>query len=211
MKKRDYKNFSVGSIYHIYNRGNNKENIFFDEQDYRAFLYRIALAMKIDKEIIENSDLLNSPKSRIRISPFPKNTFKIHTFCLMPNHFHFLIEQKSEEKIFKFLHKVCTSYSMYINKKYGRVGHLFQDRFKSVRVGTNEQLILVSSYIHANPVKDKLVSEFDKYKWSSYSDYINNRKLPITETEFLLDVFGGKENLKKELGAYMVSRRVLDI
>lgn len=211
MKTRDYRNLSEGSIYHIYNRGNNKENIFFDEQDYKAFLFRIALAIGVDKDRISNSPLLENTKSRIRISPSPKNTFKIHAFCLMPNHFHFLIEQNSEEKIFKLLHRVCTSYSMYINKKYGRVGHLFQDRFKSVRVGTNEQLMLVSSYIHINPVKDNLVSNSEEYKWSSYNDFVNNRSMPITNTDFILEVFGSVKNLKKQTNDYLLSRTRLDI
>lgn len=213
MKKRDYKNFSENSIYHVYNRGNNRECIFHDEQDYRAFLFRLGLAIGIKPEILNKNEITASPKSRVRISISPTAKFKIHSFCLMPNHFHILLEQCSEDKISGLIHKVCTSFSMYINKKYKRVGHVFQDRFKSVLIENNPQLLWTSAYIHMNPVKDKIVANPFDYKWSSYNDFADNRNLPIISRNLIIPTFGSKKNFIKETLSLPkdMSRRVLDI
>jgi len=213
MNKRDYKNFSENSIYHIYNRGNNREKIFFDEQDYRAFLFRISLAFGIDLKIINREELMKMPKSRIRISFSSTDVFKLHSFCLMPNHFHLLIEQCSKGSISKLMHKLCTSFSMYMNKKYKRVGHIFQDRFKSVTIKNNSQLMWVSSYIHMNPVKSKITVNPYDYKWSSYNDFASDRNLPITCKDLIGPIFGTKENFIKETFTLSknMSRTRLDI
>lgn len=198
MRRRDHKKFTTGSIHHIYNRGNNKERIFFDEQDYRAFLFRISLALGIDPKIIDKEELLRMPKSRIRISTSKKDIFKLHSFCLMPNHFHLLLEQCEEGSISRFIHKISTSFSMYINKKYKRVGHVFQDRFKSVLIESNNQLMWASSYINMNPVKDGLVINPYEYKWSSYNDFADNRNLPIISKDLIGEIFNSKENFIRE-------------
>ncbi len=93
---------------------------------------------------------------------------------------------------------VFTSFSKYLNLKYQRVGHIFQDKFKSVQIETNSQLMLVSSYIHMNPVKDSLVNKPESYKWSSYIDFIIDRKNPIIHTQFLTEVFQNKNNFINE-------------
>jgi len=198
MGNRDYKNFSKGCIYHLYNRGNNKEIIFRDEQDYRALLFRLGLALGIEKEDLNGCEITKSPKSKIRIKSLETNNFKLHAFCLMPNHLHFLIEQCGDESISKLLLKVFTSFSKYINLKHKRVGHVFQDKFKSVRIKTNPQLMLISSYIHMNPIKDSLVNKPEEYKWSSYNDFIFDRKNPIVHKQFLIEVFGDTKNFINE-------------
>lgn len=198
MRNRDYKNLSSGEIYHIYNRGNNKERIFFDEQDYRAFLFRLGLGIGIKLDELNKNDLTKSPKSRVRITKSPDGLFKLHSFCLMPNHFHLLIEQCSDISISKLMSKVCTSFSMYINKKYKRVGHIFQDRFKSVIIENNQQLMWTSAYIHTNPIKDKIVMNPYEYRWSSYTDFSDNRNLPITYKDLIGVIFGTKESFIKE-------------
>ena len=198
MKNRDYKNFTKGSIYHLYNRGDNKEIVFRDEQDYRAFLFRLGLGLGIKKQDLNQNQLTRSVASRIRIEGSKPNNFKLHAFSLMPNHLHLLIEQCSEETMSKLLLKVFTSFSKYINKKYNRVGHVFQDAFKAVRIETNPQLMLVSSYIHMNAVKDSLVSQPENYKWSSYNDFIVEGKNPILTKDFLTEVFGGTKNFINE-------------
>jgi REP element-mobilizing transposase RayT len=197
MKNRDYKNFTPDSIWHIYNRGNNKEKIFFDDQDYKAFLFRIGLALGFELETLQKEKFISIPSSRIRINA-EKNLFKLHVFCLMPNHFHLLIEQTGDVPISKLISQMCTSYSMYINKKYKRVGHLFQDKFKAVLIEGNPQLMWTSAYIHMNAVKDGLVKYPEEYEWSSYTDYTFDRNLPIVSRELLLETFGNIENFKKE-------------
>jgi len=194
MKNRDYKNLAPGSIVHIFNRGNNREKIFRDEQDYTAFIFRIALALGYTDDELKN--FIKIPYSRIRITPSPKGTFKLHAFCLMPNHFHLLIEQCGDSSVSDLISKICTSFSMYINKKYNRVGHVFQERFKSVLIESNNQLMWISSYIHMNPVKDKISTEPSLYEWSSYKEFMDKRNLPIVYKDLLLEVFDG--NIEKE-------------
>ncbi len=197
MNNRDYKEFASGSIVHVYNRGNNKEKIFFDEQDYRAFLFRLGLALGFNEKELSSHSLISMPYSRIRITNTNKDDFRLHSFCLMPNHFHLLIEQRKDNSISMLVLKICTSYAKYINKKYSRVGHIFQDKFKSVIIEDDPQLMWVSAYIHMNPVKDRLVKHPRDYKWSSYNDFTEKRNLNIVHTDFLKSIFG-KENFEKE-------------
>ena len=197
MNNRDYKEFARGVIVHIYNRGNNRENIFYDDQNYRAFIFRIGLALGFGQKELSH-ELCNSPHSRIRIVGTHKNDFKLHAFCLMPNHFHLLIEQCGDISISKSISKICTSYARYINKKYKRVGHIFQDCFKAINMESNPQLMWTSAYIHMNPVKDGVVKNPSKYDWSSYNDFALDRKLPIVYTDFLTSLFGNRNNFVTE-------------
>lgn len=201
-------------MYHLYNRGDNKEIIFRDEHDYRAFLFRLGLCLGIEKRDLNECEITMSPKSRIRVGNLELDSFKLHAFCLMPNHLHLLIEQCGDESISKLLLKVSTSFSKYINIKYKRVGHVFQDRFKSVCIEKNPQLMLVSSYIHMNPVKDSLVNKPEEYKWTSYNDFITDRKNPIVHKQFLTEVFGSTKNFIKEnikLYEKVVSKAAFDM
>jgi REP element-mobilizing transposase RayT len=197
MKNRDYKNFTTGSIVHVYNRGNNKEKIFFDEQDYKAFLFRLGLCLGLTEKELNQEKLTAMPYSRIRITETDKNNFKLHAFCLMSNHFHLLIEQVADVSISKLMSKLCTSYSKYINKKYKKVGHTFQDCFKATLIKTNPQLMWTSAYIHMNPVKDKIAKHPSDYQWSSYNDY-NNRNSLIVTKKLLVETFGDQKSFMEE-------------
>src|SRR3989344_5979963 len=157
MSKRDYKNFAPGTIFHVYNRGNNK--------DYKAFVFRIGLCLGFTEEELNKEKFMAMPYSRIRITETKRNDFKLHAFCLMPNHFHLLIEQCDDISISKLMSKLCTSYSKYINKKYKRVWHIFQDQFKAVLIENNPQLMWTSAYIHMNAVKDRIVKHPSEYMW----------------------------------------------
>lgn len=190
MKNRDYKQLATGSIVHVYNRGNNREKIFYDEKDYEAFLFRLSLALGYTTE--ELKSIIHIPNTRIRITPAQKNDFKLHAFSLMPNHFHLLLEQCGDASISNLVSKLCTSFSMYINKKHERVGHVFQDQFKCVLIESNEQLMWTSAYIHINSVKDNIVVNPEEYLWSSYNEFTGKRKLPIVHTDLLLSIFEGK-------------------
>lgn len=194
MSRRDYKEFSSDSIFHVYNRGNNKEKIFLDAQDYKAFLLRLGLCLGFSEEELNKEKLIALPYSRIRITGSNKDDFKLHAFSLMPNHFHLLIGQDGEVPISNIMLRICTSYAKYFNKKYKRVGHVFQDQFKSVLIENNAQFMWASSYIHMNPVKDRLVKFPSEHTWSSYTDFATDRNLPFVSRELLLLTFESKEN-----------------
>lgn len=209
MKRRDYKNFSRGSIQHVYNRGNNKETIFYDDEDYRGFLLRTGLALGYTKEELDAHPLTQVPYSRIRITDSRKGDFKLHAFCLMKNHFHFLIEQCSEVPVSKLVSKICTSYAMYLNKKYERVGHVFQDQFKAVLIESQPQFMWSAAYIHSNPSKDGYLEQPSLYKWSSFSCYLSNDlNLPFLYKDSLASII--KNDFEKETHKIM-SRMPLDI
>jgi REP element-mobilizing transposase RayT len=180
MKNRDYKEFAANQFYHIYNRGQGKGDIFLDNADRKFFLLRL-------KENLwpEQATITPSPGGYIR-QLLPSKSFCLHCYCLMPNHFHFLLEQTSNLPISKLLAKVCTSYSKYFNKKYERVGHTFQDAFKAVLVVSDAQLLWLSAYIHQNPNVGGLVTKLSDYPWSSYLDYAGTRNGTLVDKSFIL-------------------------
>lgn len=183
MNSRDYKIFRSGSYYHIYNRGDNRENIFCDSQDYQNFLKRLAIVM--GEMPIPNA----GRRGALRIQSFSKGSFVILAFCLMPNHFHILIKQNGKHSIGQLMSRVCTSYSKYFNRKYNRVGHVFQDIFKSKLIESDEYIVLLSAYIHDNPPNPFV------YKYSSISEYLQAKPSHLCDPRFILSLFN--KNPKK--------------
>jgi len=191
MKNRDYKEFAANQFYHIYNRGQGKGDIFLDNADRKFFLLRL-------KENLwpEQATITPSPGGYIR-QLLPSKSFCLHCYCLMPNHFHFLLEQTSNLPISKLFAKVCTSYSKYFNKKYDRVGHVFQDQFKAVLIDNDIYLTWLSAYIHQNPKVAGLVNNLEEYQWSSYLDYIGKRSGKLCKKDLILGMVGGQEKYKQ--------------
>lgn len=195
MNKRDYKEFGTGEWYHIFTRGNDKMNVFRDHQDYEVFLNRLSRVLGLDAGLSQSTGhgqgapLTSTVRERIRVMPFERGAFTICAYCLMPNHFHFLIQQNSKIPISKLFLKVLTSYSMYFNRKYNHVGHVFQDRFKAVHIEDNTQLLHVSAYIHQNPKVARLVRDVPKWKYSSYPEYLQEKEGSICDKKIILEQF----------------------
>jgi len=162
MFTRDYKIFAPGEFFHIYNRGNNKQDIFLEDSDYEFFMLRLKQNLYPDK-----FDELN-------IQPLPPNSFSLVSYCLMPNHFHLLIRQNSEIPTSKLMLKICSSYAKVFNKKYERVGHLYQDQFKQILIDDDEYLKWVVAYIFQNPKVAGLVTHLSDYRWNSYREHVAN-------------------------------------
>jgi|SRR3989344_4142343 len=177
MKNRDYKQNTPDSYYHIYNRGNAKQDIFLEPDDYRFFLLRIVQNIFPDK--FENH----------RTPPLPDKAFSLTSYCLMPNHFHFLIKQNLNLPPSKLMSRISTSYSKYFNKKYNRVGHLFQDQFKQILVENNKYLLWLSAYIHQNPKTANIIKNAEDYKWSSYSSFLKPDKNNICDFSVIAEQF----------------------
>jgi len=130
-------------------RGNERRNIFLNEDDKMRFIETLYQKKQKDK-------------------------FYLHAFCLMDNHVHLMISEGTED-IAKIIKRIAVSYVFYFNKKYKRVGHLFQDRFKSEIVENDAYVLSLARYIHQNPVKANLVKSPGEYKWSSYYWYLNEK------------------------------------
>jgi putative transposase len=118
----------------------------------------------------------------------------------MPNHFHILIKQKTDNGISKFMANIQNSYARYFNTKHKRIGPLFQGQFKAVKIESEEQLLHVSRYIHLNPYSSALVKnyeELEKYEWSSLKEYLNTTLFPFCSKDDIQEYFK-KEGSYKE-------------
>ena len=203
MKNRDYKEFAPNEIYHIYNRGVGKMKIFLDDQDYGVFISR--LKENLFPEKVDDTKLSWLEKRRKLLPP---DSFSLVSYCLMPNHFHLVIKQLTDLPIGKIILKVCTSYSMYFNKKYNRVGTVFQDQFKAVLVENNGQLLWLSFYVHKNPLEAGLITEIEKYKWNSYLDYANLENDSLCKKDLLLEQFKNPQSFATHFKESLVSKEV---
>ena len=141
-----------GAFYHVYSRGNQKQTIFFSDEDRYFFL-----------------KILRDANERLGGT--------VHLYCLMDNHYHLALETP-EANLSLFMHFVNSAYSVYLNTKYGRCGHLFQGRFKAILVQADTYARTLAIYIHGNPVRNGMVDRPEHYSWSSCQDYYGMRKSP---------------------------------
>ncbi|MBP9670107.1 transposase [Candidatus Woesebacteria bacterium] len=191
--KNSVKEYEENGFYHIYNRGVEKRDVFLDDDDYKKFLSY--LKVYLDKPNLQGLTLKAEDGKTIPPSRVLRNfngEIDLQAYCLMPNHFHFLIHQHDERSIASFMQALITKYSMYFNKKYKRVGGLFQGRYKTVRIVSEEQYTYVSKYIHRNPIDLPSGSDPEglmKYKYSSYGNYLGLFKQSWVKTEDILSYF----------------------
>lgn len=184
----------TGEFYHIFNRGSEKRDIFTQPRDYQRFLktfyYYHFLGKKPSFSKFAKSQLSS-------FDPDPnKKLVDITCYCLMPNHFHFLIKQLKDNGISTFISQLSNSYTKYFNTKYKRVGALFQGVFKAVHIETEDQFIHLSRYIHLNPVVSGLTKDLNDYKWSSYLEYINGQSF-YCSPEDILSLYSSTDSYKK--------------
>ena len=207
-----------GEFYHIYNRGNGRQQIFFDDEDYCRFIKLLFICNSV-KQVNFRDDIV---EKKIDAWDFDREEtiVSIGAWVLMPNHFHIYIISpedglRGDNNITIFMRKLCTAYSKYINTKYKRTGSLFEGRFKSVHVNDDIQAKYLFSYIHLNPIKlfqkswkekgihNKVgaVSFLDKYKWSSYKDYLLEDRIEnkLLDRKSFPDYFSTKKDFQREI------------
>lgn len=138
-------------VYHILNRGNNKQRIFHKEQDYKAFINLMIEAKK-------------------------RHHAKIFAYCLMPNHFHIISMPVKAEELSKLMQWLMTSHVCHYHNHYGSTGHIWQGRFKSFIIQNDEHLITALRYVEANPVRSRLVNLAENWAWSSHKETIGKIK-----------------------------------
>ena len=174
-----------GKYYHIYNRGNNRETLFYTEDNYKYFLN------KYNKYLSEYIDT--------------------YTYCLLPNLFHLFVfvketkvisNEESNKKVQSLeqiislqFRKFFTSYAMSINLQKNRTGSLFQKSFKRKEVANDAYFSNLILYIHANPQLHGLVDDFKNYRWSSYPTILANKNTKLKK-EVVLEWFDGIENFR---------------
>lgn len=185
-------------FYHVYNRGVENRNIFLDEQDYQVFLFYLKtylLPKKLILEEIEKSRYFSSEEKieKIAILQRLKNFYhkiELNCFVLMPNHYHLLLRQIGKRDMEDFMRSINTRYGKYFNRKYQRIGHLFQSRYKAVLIEKEEYFLHLSRYIHLNP--KKIISPGKKlsdYPWSSYPFFLSKKKSLWLNKEQILSYF----------------------
>ena len=193
--KNSIKQYAENSYYHIYNRGVEKRLTFLDQQDYLVFLSYLKdyLLPKDEKNLYEklaDPNIGYKEKDKIlkllRLNNF-SDEITLLAYCLMPNHFHFFIKQRSSKSIKVFMQSLMTRYSMYFNRKYQRVGTLFQAVYKAALVTHDGQFVYLSKYIH----KQALASQGETLQEqpSSYPDYLGFRKTDWIHPEEVLGYF----------------------
>ena len=152
-----------GAVYHIYSRGNERKDVFRSSDDYELFLSILAdAALTFDA--------------------------LIHAYCLMPNHFHLLIETK-DSNLSQIMKRLLGLYTVRFNRRHKRLGHLFQGRYKALIVDKDAYFLQLSRYIHLNPVKSKLAKQPEDYRWSSMRYYLKEESPAFLFRDFTLNSF----------------------
>lgn len=188
--KNRIKIYGENCFYHAYNRGYNKQDIFRDDADYKTFLYLIR--KYLDPEFLEKRKDANGVEYLLPSNHVYKE-LDLLSFCLMPNHFHFLLYQSSLKGMTKFMVRVSSSYATYFNKKYGTFGSPFQGTYKAVSIKNEQQLIHLSRYVHLNP--RELVPVVEDYPYSSYLWYLGGGPVWL-KSEKILGTFNSSESYK---------------
>jgi putative transposase len=184
------KSYVENGYYHVYNRGVEKRNIFKDTQDHKVFLGYIKEYLTEPPDPSKQKTIFILQGETFKgIKRQPRNyngKVELLAYCLMPNHFHLLIKQYSSDNMQDFIRSLCTRYSMYFNKKYDRVGSLFQGPYKGVLINNDNYLLHLSRYIHLNPSEytDDLEGAY-----SSYADYLRIRNTSWVKPDFILKFF----------------------
>ena len=182
--------FLPQEIYHIYNRGNNRQTVFFGPDNYVYFL------RGIKKYLIKEVSIL--------------------AYCLMPTHYHLLLQIRdtdkddSGQKLSQAMQKLSISYTKAINKRFERVGALFQGQFQAKHVSTTNHLHQLCYYIHANPVKDGLVESPEDWLYSNYHEWVGLRNGSLFDTSFLEEHFGTKDFYKESVQSYLQTQSISD-
>lgn len=157
---------SKTAVYHIMLRGNERKNVFGSDDEKRRFLEDVLIKQK---EI----------------------SFTIYAYCVMDNHVHIVINTQDND-ISSIMKGIAIRYAYFYNAKHRRVGHVFQDRFKSETVEDERYLMSVVRYVHNNPVKAKMVNLPEEYRWSSYSKYVRRKEaatgIVTVDTGFILGI-----------------------
>lgn len=174
------------SFYHVMTRGNNKNKVFRNDTDYQKYL-DFVFELKV------------------------KHNFEIFHYCLMPNHTHFLVKINKMSDFSTFMKKLNLKYFYYFKKKYGWVGHFWQDRFKSQPVGKDSYFIQCGKYIELNPVRSGIVKDPNDYNYSSFKHYAKGNSNKIITTDMIYQQIGKtSEERQERYNEMLIAEAVLE-
>jgi putative transposase len=170
--------FLPNQYYHVYNRGAHKSEIFRADGDYLYLLRQV-------KELSEKCDIT------------------IIAYCLMPNHYHFLLRQNGDTTVSQFIQAIFNIYSKAFNSKYNHSGTLFEGSFKAILVDKTEYLLHLCRYIHRNPLDSGIVHHPAEWKFSNYLEWTIKRAGELVDIEFVQDNFGSAEEYEEFVTSYI--------
>ncbi|MGB2761956.1 MAG: transposase [Minisyncoccales bacterium] len=223
--------FVTGEIYHIVNRAIEGKNLFQEIADYFRFIF--CLYELNNKKMVN----MRACITRRKIQKQQKNTgqtcvnrdllVEILAFCLMPNHYHLVVRQLTDNGISLFMKKLGDGYVGYFNEKYKRKGRgsIFQGHFKTVHIKTQKQFMNVICYVFTNPIEllektwkekgvknpQKAIKYLESYQWSSYLDCIGKNNFPsVTKRELLFEIFGNSKKLGKSVENWILYKAELN-
>lgn len=186
--------FAADNYYHVYNRGVAKQAVFLDEQDYGVFL-------GLFKRYLSNKPEVNGARLQY---PWHQPRIDLLAYCLMPNHVHILVYQRDIKALTDLMRSLMTSYSMYFNKKYRRVGPVFQSNYKANRITQDSYLEHISRYIHLNP------RDWEDYPYSSLRYYLRSAKAEWIRPDIIVQLFPSSEQYMEFIRDYQGYKEMLD-
>ena len=177
-----------GETYHVYNRGVDRQPLFFERENYLFFLRRVRkYLLGQTSEVLETSEV------------FPVT---ILAYCLMPNHYHLLLTPH-DEALSRRMQRLGISYTKAVNKGHARVGPLFQGAFQAIRIKEEGHLVHLTRYLHLNPVLGGLVERPEDWEFSSYREYVGLRGGTLPTPESVLEQFGTVEAYRAFVEEYV--------
>jgi REP element-mobilizing transposase RayT len=188
--------FKKGELYHVFNRGVDKQNIFKDQGDFQRFFRSILEFNSVEPigSIFENS---TKKRQKERFGHPMSKLVNIICYCINPNHYHFILEQLVDGGIEKFIQKLGNGYTKYFDHKYKRSGVLFQGKFKSVHVDYNEYLLHLSVYVNLNNLVHK-INFGHRMSKSSWEEYIRSGEVGLCKNKkIILGQFRNKKEYKQ--------------
>ncbi|PSO45927.1 MAG: hypothetical protein BRC25_00345 [Parcubacteria group bacterium SW_6_46_9] len=190
-------NIAPDEVYHIYNRGNQKQTLFYTERDYIRMLFLMLMfqSPKRFRNIKRRVNYFEDGNDfKIDADKVIKNRFvELINFCIMPNHFHLTVNNLAKDGVPKYLHRIQNAYGRYFNTKRDKTGHVFQGPYKAKHISSDRQLRHLSAYVHKNP--KEMRSTYANYYWSSYQDYVDeNRWGGLLTTSIILKGFDSKDD-----------------
>ena len=176
--------FQKGSVFHIYNRGCNRTKIFFENDNYKFLLRKTELyTAKFDISVL--------------------------AYCLMPNHYHFVLRQNNTQLLNSCIQLIFNSYTKAINKRYRRSGTLFEGRFKAKEIYDDKTILEVCRYIHRNPLDDGLVKNLEDWEFSNYHEWIGLRNSNLYDHNFIVKHFPTQNDYRKYVLDYYSFKQVV--